>query len=151
MDLNVRTIIPYLWIAVGIVWFIAAFAVKRTSRRQSPGSRLVQFGLGVIAFMIGFSRRFQLGPLHHPFVPDSPALAYSGLAATFAGIAFAIWARFSLGGNWSGTVTVKQNHSLVKTGPYAMVRHPIYTGLLLALIGTVIAFREVRGLIALGL
>lgn len=151
MEFDVRSTIPYLWVAVGIVWLIGAFAVKQTSRRQSPGSRLVQLALAAVAFMVGFSKSFRFPPLTRSFVHDSPPLAYFGLAATAAGIAFAIWARVWLGGNWSGTVTVKEDHSLVKTGPYAIVRHPIYTGLLLALIGTVIVFHEMRGLIAVAL
>jgi protein-S-isoprenylcysteine O-methyltransferase Ste14 len=56
-----------------------------------------------------------------------------------------------LGGNWSGRVTIKEGHTLEKRGPYAIVRHPIYSGLLLAVLGTAIAFREIRGLIAVAL
>lgn len=149
MEFDVRSIIPYLWVAVGIVWLIGAFAVKQTARRQSPGSRLIQLALAAAGFMVGFSRSFRFPPLTRSFMRDSPALAYFGLAATATGIAFAIWARVWLGENWSGTVTVKQDHSLVKSGPYAIVRHPIYTGLLLALIGTIMVFNELRGLIAL--
>ena len=61
----------------------------------------------------------------------------------------AIWARVALGRNWSGTVTIKQYHQLIRTGPYSVVRHPIYSGLLLALLGTALAVGETRGLVAL--
>jgi protein-S-isoprenylcysteine O-methyltransferase Ste14 len=61
------------------------------------------------------------------------------LALISAGLAFAVWARFVIGRNWSGTVTLKQDHELVRSGPYAIVRHPIYTGFLLALVGTAVA------------
>lgn len=54
------------------------------------------------------------------------------------GCGFAMWARVVLGGNWSGTVTVKENHVLITHGPYGWVRHPIYTGVLLLLCGTAI-------------
>ena len=74
---------------------------------------------------------------------------WTGFAVTVAGAAFAIWARLLLGANWSATVTVKQNHELKRTGPYAIVRHPIYSGFLLAMLGTAIAYGEIRGLIAL--
>ncbi len=53
-----------------------------------------------------------------------------------------------MGRNWSGTVTVKQDHKLIRTGPYAVARHPIYAGLGLAILGTAIAIGEVRGLAA---
>ena len=72
-----------------------------------------------------------------------------GLLMVIAGLAFAVWARAHLGRNWSGTVTVKENHELVRSGPYGIVRHPIYTGLLLAILGTAIVVGEWRGLLAL--
>lgn len=72
-----------------------------------------------------------------------------------AGILFAIWARFYLGRNWSGTITVKENHQLIQNGPYALVRHPIYTGFVFAIFGTAITiglalsyFAAILGLIA---
>ena len=65
-----------------------------------------------------------------------------------AGLGFAMWARVHLGRNWSGIVTVKEDHALVRTGPYRAVRHPIYTGLLLALIGTAMAIGQWRGVLA---
>ena len=68
-----------------------------------------------------------------------------------AGIAIACWARYHLGENWSGTVTLKENHELIRTGPYRNIRHPIYTGILLALLGTAIAVGEARALIAVAI
>jgi protein-S-isoprenylcysteine O-methyltransferase Ste14 len=64
------------------------------------------------------------------------------------GIAFAIWARFYIGQNWSGAVTVKVGHELIRGGPYRWVRHPIYSGILLALFGTAVARRQLIGFIA---
>jgi len=78
------------------------------------------------------------------FLPPSSDLALAGFAITSLGCAFAVWARLTLGGNWSGQVTVKANHELVTKGPYALARHPIYTGLVLASIGTTIAEGEMR-------
>ena len=82
------------------------------------------------------------------FLPDTMIVYLLGLLMVVAGLAFAIWARVHLGRNWSGTVTVKENHELIRSGPYAIVRHPIYTGLLLAVLGTAIVFGEWRGLLA---
>jgi protein-S-isoprenylcysteine O-methyltransferase Ste14 len=72
-----------------------------------------------------------------------------GIALTVAGFAFAIWARAHLGRNWSIGVTSKVQHELIRTGPYRLVRHPIYSGLLLAMIGTVLVLGELRGLLAI--
>jgi protein-S-isoprenylcysteine O-methyltransferase Ste14 len=83
------------------------------------------------------------------FVPDSPAIQWLGVAIMACGVAIAFWARFHLGANWSGVVTLKQGHELIRTGPYRTIRHPIYTGILLAFLGNAIAVGQVRGLIGL--
>ena len=81
------------------------------------------------------------------FVPNTAAVGWIGAALTVAGIAFAIRTRFHIGRNWSGFVTLKEGHTLVRTGPYALVRHPIYKGLLLAVLATAIVHRALKGLI----
>ena len=68
-----------------------------------------------------------------------------GAAVTVAGLLFAVWAREHLGRNWSRSVTIKQDHELITTGPYAVVRHPIYTGILAGFLGMAIAISQVRG------
>jgi protein-S-isoprenylcysteine O-methyltransferase Ste14 len=151
MDAQVKIIVGCLWGAVGIVWFVGALTAKRTARAQSAGSRLLHIALAALAVMIGFTKLFHFSPLNQPFVPGSPPFAYSGVLLTLMGAGIAIWARFYLGSNWSGTVTVKKDHALVRRGPYAFVRHPIYTGLLLALLGTAVVWREVRVLAAIAL
>jgi protein-S-isoprenylcysteine O-methyltransferase Ste14 len=77
-----------------------------------------------------------------PVLVAAPALALLGLAV-------AIWARRTIGANWSGVVTLKQGHELVQTGPYRLVRNPIYTGLLMMFAGTVLLVGEARGALAL--
>jgi len=74
-----------------------------------------------------------------------------GVVLLAAGLAFAVWARAVLGGNWSGTVTIKEGHELIDRGPYRHIRHPIYSGLLLALLGTWLAGGRVYGLLAFAL
>jgi protein-S-isoprenylcysteine O-methyltransferase Ste14 len=81
------------------------------------------------------------------FMPESVSFGVVGLVSTVIGIALAIWARIILGTNWSAVVTIKQGHQIIRRGPYAVIRHPIYSGGLLALLGTAIAFGEIRGLI----
>ena len=63
---------------------------------------------------------------------------------TVAGMLFSVWARLTLGRNWSGTVTIKQDHELIQRGPYRIVRHPIYTGMLLAMLGTAFIYGIAR-------
>jgi protein-S-isoprenylcysteine O-methyltransferase Ste14 len=74
-------------------------------------------------------------------------VAFIGLVLTAVGLGLAVWARLHLGENWSASVTIKEGHDLIRSGPYAYLRHPIYSGILLALLGTVVALGEWRGLI----
>ncbi len=146
----IQAIIGYAWMAFGAYWLVSAFLIKRAVRRQSIGSRAIQT-IGTIAgFVFIFDDHLNLGPLGQRIVPASAAAGYAGLAFTVAGIAFAVWARVHLGGNWSGSVTVKKDHTLIRTGPYSLVRHPIYTGILFAACGGAIAIGRIRCFIGLG-
>jgi protein-S-isoprenylcysteine O-methyltransferase len=86
-------------------------------------------------------------------VPQSESATAAALTLTYAGLAIAVWARFCIGRNWSAIVELKQGHTLVRRGPYRVVRHPIYSGLLLAMVGTAIGCGELGALlgVAVGL
>jgi protein-S-isoprenylcysteine O-methyltransferase Ste14 len=94
-----------------------------------------------------FGDRFS-GWLQQRVIAKTVWIESLAIFVTAAGIGLAIWARFYLGENWSSAVSIKVDHKLIRTGPYAWVRHPIYSGLLLAMIGTALARREPRGLFA---
>lgn len=139
-----------LWLLFVTVWMLAALTSKRTVRRQTSTSWIIQAALSVLAFLLVFQPwRFEAVDVR--FVPAAPALTLCGVVLTAAGIGFAIWARFTLGRNWSGTVTLKQDHELIRHGPYRIVRHPIYSGMLLALLGTAIGYGKVPGLIGVAI
>ena len=89
-----------------------------------------------------------LGPLVRRFVPNYPAVRDLGVALAGLGVLLMIWARRHLGHYWSDKVEIKANHQLISTGPYARLRHPIYTGMLLGIAGTALAVGEWRGLAA---
>jgi len=144
---SVETAIQAVWIATGLVWAAAAVAVKRAVRREAAGSRIGHLVTMAVAFGSVFSPALRYGPLAWRAVPASPAAEWTGLAMTAAGAALAIWARVYLGGNWSAIVALKQGHTLVRTGPYRLVRHPIYAGLLLAMLGSAIAYGHLGGLL----
>jgi protein-S-isoprenylcysteine O-methyltransferase Ste14 len=136
----------YLWIGLWLVWLAGALGAKRTVQRQSPGSRLAQGILITAAFFLLFGRGMWPHWLRQRLFPTSDtAVVWLGLALTAAGLGFAMWARLSIGRNWSGTVTIKEQHELIQGGPYAIVRHPIYTGFLLAYLGTALTYGELRG------
>lgn len=147
---DLRLYIDAVWCALAIVWLVGAATAKRTARHERVAGRLLHVGLLAVAMTLLFAAARRGGPLAGRFVPRSPASAYAGLALTVAGVAFAIWARVMLGGNWSGIVTIKEDHTLVRSGPYRLVRHPIYTGIWAGLVGTALAYGEIRGLIGAG-
>jgi protein-S-isoprenylcysteine O-methyltransferase Ste14 len=146
-----RNIITALWLAWALFWLLAALSNKTTQRRESPRSRL-EHVIPLVAGAILIAWRTVPWPwLAQRLWPVSLSTYWIGVALLALGLAFSVWARVHLGRNWSGLVTVKQGHELIRTGPYAWVRHPIYTGLLGALLGTVIVSGTVRALIGLAI
>jgi protein-S-isoprenylcysteine O-methyltransferase Ste14 len=144
-------IITGIWVAVGILWLIGASGVKRAERSQSTGSRMGQLGMMTAAFLLLVDSRLRIGFLGWRFLPASSVTSDAGLAMVILGAAFAVWARMCLGANWSARVTLKEGHELIRTGPYALVRHPIYSGLLLAVLGTAVAIGRIGCLVAFAL
>ncbi len=146
------SLIPAIWVAWALYWCIAAFATKPVRRKESVGSRLTHYIPLLLAILLVISPRLAGTVLATRFLPRSVILFWIGTVLLVAGMLFTLVARRYLGGNWSGTVTLKQDHTLIRSGPYRFVRHPIYTGLLLAFFGSgVIALGEWRGLAALAL
>jgi protein-S-isoprenylcysteine O-methyltransferase Ste14 len=146
MQPDVHGYIGAAWLVVGIVWLVGAFTTKKTVRAQPGRNRVVYVTLVLLGALL-FQKSLQFGFLALRFVPMSAATAYTGLTLTIAGVAFTIWARFYLGSNWSGRPTIKEGHTLIRSGPYAVVRHPIYSGISLGLLGTAIAQGKLGSLI----
>ena len=140
-------IIPAIWSAWALYWWLAARQVKPTARRESVASRLSHIVPLLVAAALMMNSNLRIPGMNRVLVAHTPVSLALGVVMTAAGVLFAVWARRILGANWSATVTVKQDHALMTSGPYAWVRHPIYTGLLLALAGTAIAIGQVRAAI----
>jgi protein-S-isoprenylcysteine O-methyltransferase Ste14 len=151
MIINVSSAIGHTWEAVGVVWLAAFPFAKRAVRSQAAGGRVFHLLLVLVGFTLLGSHYLRQGWLGMRFLPDSPALGWVGFAVTLAGCGFAIWARMTLGANWSGRAAVKVSHELILSGPYAVARHPIYSGLLLACVGTTLAGGEWRCIAGLAL
>jgi protein-S-isoprenylcysteine O-methyltransferase Ste14 len=130
MGMALRTIIPYAWLAFGLYWLLAAIGAKR-------GSRTTRFrSSGLLAIIaIALLRVLRADTL----AVDSLVLQVIGVILFAAGLGLAMWARIYLGRNWGMPMTKKDEPELVTSGPYRFVRHPIYSGILLALLGTALA------------
>jgi protein-S-isoprenylcysteine O-methyltransferase Ste14 len=139
------------WIAFVIYWAIKAAKTRATKVQEPSLSRSVVMLMLVGSYFFVFSQRARIGLLARRFVPNTLAVMAFGIALTWLGIIVAIWARHHLAEYWSARVSIKVDHQLIRTGPYARMRHPIYSGLLLATLGTALAIGEWRGLVALGL
>jgi len=149
MDLLYQYVIPFLWLASAVYWVLSASRVKATAREESIASRTAHLVPMAVAVLLLFApRSLPWGVIGERMFAGGPATHWIGAAAVAAGLAFAAWARVHLGKNWSGTVTVKSDHELIRSGPYRFVRHPIYSGGLFAMAGTVVARGEWRGLLA---
>lgn len=136
-----------IWTAWAIYWFVSAVGNKAIARSGSLRQRLtysLPLWLGILLFL-GVNGRHAL---HARFLPPSAFFVLLGALLVLSGLAFTVWARVHLGGNWSGRVTLKQNHELIRTGPYAWVRHPIYTGLIVAVVGNAFALGQWQALLA---
>lgn len=135
-----------IWFAWCIVWLLMAAWSKPSKRREFTWQRLEHVIPMVFGFLLIYNGKFAWSWLASRIVSENPVVATIGLLATVGGLLFSMWARIALGANWSGTVTIKSGHSLIRRGPYKWIRHPIYTGLLASVVGTVLLQGEVRSL-----
>jgi protein-S-isoprenylcysteine O-methyltransferase Ste14 len=143
--INGMQICGYIWLAFYTLWLIAALRTKRTVERADWGKRLYYYVPVLLGYYLMFGFDFDVPWLQHRLIPRTHAIAITAIVITLAGMAFAFWARAYLGSNWSSVPTIKEHHQLIRSGPYRLVRHPIYSGILLALMGTFLANGKVRG------
>jgi protein-S-isoprenylcysteine O-methyltransferase Ste14 len=130
----VATVIGVSWIVFWIYWIAASISVKagRIRWARFAGARVV------IILIVLLSLRLRVLKGHHA-VTDDPWLQGIGLAIFFLGLALALWARIYVGRNWGMPMSEKADPELVTTGPYRTIRHPIYSGIILAIAGTTVA------------
>jgi protein-S-isoprenylcysteine O-methyltransferase Ste14 len=141
-------VLQWTWIAFGLYWVIAARGVKAARTTESPAYRVLRLLLLLITFTLLFAKWIDVGFLGRHFFPQTQSLAYVGFALALAGLAIALWARVSLGQYWSDKIVLKVDHQLIRSGPYARMRHPIYSGVLLAVAGSALVVDEWRGMLS---
>jgi protein-S-isoprenylcysteine O-methyltransferase Ste14 len=148
---NIHAWVLGAWDVIIFFWLITAIRLKRTVQVEGLGQRLRYVSVLIIAAVLLFAQWPNVALLNSRAWPDLEPLAITGVVLTFAGVLFAIIARGYLGANWSGRPSIKEGHELIRKGPYTVVRHPIYSGILLATAGTAVAFGQTRNLFALPL
>ena len=138
-----------IWILFWTFWFIIGSRTKTTKMVESQLSRLTHLLLVILSFSFVGIDLLRFGFLHVKLFAQFKFTNIVGMFITLIGLSFAIYARFYLGINWSGKITIKEVHTIIKSGPYSIVRHPIYSGVLLGLIGTAIAVNEIGGILSI--
>ncbi len=132
------------WLVFVVYWAMGALKTRATVRQESFASRYGILFVEILGFVLLFRDDAGIGVLGRHFLPRTMVIAVLGVVFTWIGIAIALWARYNLGQYWSARITLKEDHQLIRTGPYARLRHPIYTGLDLAAIGSALAIDRWR-------
>ena len=148
MQLVYRYLFPGLWLSWIVYWIWASRGLKPNARRETISSRSLHALPLLVAVALLWVDRVPVAFLGEKLFAGTLWMFWIGALLTVLGLLFSVWARVHLGRNWSAVVTIKLDHELIDSGPYAMVRHPIYTGLLLGITGSALARDDWRGVLA---
>lgn len=132
------------WIIFLIYWLVSAFGQKPIAEQKSFTSMLVYRAPLSLGGLLLLFPGFRHPPFTWPLTPHTDSARIIGAALCVLGLLVTLWARRTLGANWSSEVAFKRGHELIKKGPYQFVRHPIYTGLLLMCLGSAVPAGQLR-------
>ncbi len=138
------------WAVVIAFWIVSALSVKPARAQQPLPHRLFYIALTALAAVL-LNGSVRIIHWNRDILPHTLATGVVADVLVLDGLFIAIWARTTLGVNWSARVSLKEDHELIQHGPYRLVRHPIYSGLLLMILGTAILAGHVGGFIALAI
>lgn len=140
-------IISVCWVTFWIYWSFATPRRRPSKRKVARTFTVLNTGLLYLGFLLILLGRSLPGSLGALFVPQAIPMDVTGTVSAILGVAFAIWSRQTLSRNWSGEVAITEGQQFIRSGPYAIVRHPIYAGMLLALFGTTLVSSTVGNLL----
>lgn len=139
------------WAVFWIYWSFRAPRRRPSKRKAARTFTMLNTGLLYLGFLLVLLGRGIPGSLGLLIMPQTIPIDVTGTAFVIIGVVFAIWSRQSLRNNWSGVVVIMEGQQFMRHGPYAIVRHPIYGGMLLALLGTTLVASTVGSLLGLAL
>lgn len=147
-NIDFVTLTGILWCIFWVYWIYAAKKTKKTVRQQSTWGQVIILFRQIVCYALIYVPQFAIGWLGQQVFDAKFVSGLFGSVIGIIGFLFAVWARRTLNTNWSGTITLKEHHELIQQGPYRLVRHPIYTGLMLIWLGSALALDETRGFLA---
>ncbi len=139
-----RLLVIIPWGVFVVYWLIGAIKTRATQQQESFASRYAILLVEIVGYVLIFRESAGIGFLGTRVIPRNLFGPIFGSVLTWMGIALAIWARYHLAEYWSARVTIKEDHQLIRTGPYGRLRHPIYSGLVLATIGSALVIDRWR-------
>ncbi len=145
---NFFIIATIFWVLTGIYWIIAAQNIKHATQKEEIGFRVFYMIFWVVPFAFTFFRILLIDWLYTRILPEKSVIEIIAFIGILFSLGFMIWSRVVLGKNWSGRIAVKDDHQLITSGPYTIVRHPMYTGFIFAFLFSAILLGEVRGVIS---
>lgn len=151
MDVLYHSLFPCAWWAFAAYWMVSALWVRKTKTMEPFLPRMIHLLVSTAALLMFAFRGFLPETMTWQLWPQNEFTFWAGACVMLAGLGFAVWARIHLGRFWSGAITLKEGHRLIRSGPYQFVRNPIYTGILTGVAGTAIALGQVCGLVALAI
>src|SRR5580658_3945397 len=151
MHLFYHWLFPCAWWSFVAYWTVSALWVRKTKVMEPLLPRMIHSWVAIIAGLMLVFRGFLPKLMNRELWPQNEFSFWTGAVVMLAGLGFAVWARIHLGRYWSGAITLKEGHRLIRSGPYQFVRNPIYTGILTGVAGTAIALGTVCGLIVLAI
>lgn len=149
MHVIYHSFFPVGWLGFWGYWMIMARQVRKTRKAEPQSTRFARVAFNCFVFALVALPQFGHGILGRQLLGADRIRFWAGAALLMFGLGLSVWARVHLGSYWSGTITLKEGHKVIRTGPYRLVRHPIYAGLWLGFLGTAVALGEVRGFVAL--
>jgi protein-S-isoprenylcysteine O-methyltransferase Ste14 len=145
----IHTSMNIAWAILILYWFISGIKSKKSVLMESISKQFIFYWLPLImaVYLLGPDERFGNYLITGKFVPNNDIAGLTGLSVSIFGLVIACRARYTLGKNWSVSVQKKEDHELIIKGAYRLIRHPIYSGLLLMFLGNAIIVGKWRGLI----
>jgi protein-S-isoprenylcysteine O-methyltransferase Ste14 len=144
-----RLLLGIPWVVFITYWTVGAFKTRATRETEPFASRFAVLAIEVVGYLLIFRTSTGIGFLANRVLPRNLPGPVVGVLLTWSGIALAIWARYHLAEYWSARITIKEGHELIRTGPYTRLRHPIYSGLILATIGSALVIDRWRCVLGL--